>query len=53
MTDGSFRASLDDFDSIMKLADECFPHDRDSGGMLARWPHCFLPKAEKIKTVLN
>ena len=52
MIEGPFRASLDYFDSIVKLADECFPHDRDSGGILARWPHCFLPKAEKIKNCL-
>jgi len=53
MTDGPFRASLDDFDSIVKLSDECFPHDKDSGGMLTRWPHCFFPKAEKIKNCLE
>ncbi len=35
MIEGPFRASLDDFDSIVKLADECFLSDRDSGGMLA------------------
>ncbi len=52
MIDGPFRASLIDFDSIVELTDECFPHDRDSGGMLARWPHCFLPKAEKMKNCL-
>jgi predicted acetyltransferase len=52
MIDGPYRASLNDFDSIVKLAEECFPHDRDRGGMLARWPHCFFPKAEKIKNCL-
>jgi predicted acetyltransferase len=52
MIEGLFRASLDDFDSIVKLADECFPSDRDSGGMLARWPHCFFSQAEKIKNCL-
>jgi len=52
MVDGPLRASLNDFDSIVKLADECFPNDRDSGGMLARWPHCFFPQSEKIKNCL-
>ncbi|MCD6599565.1 MAG: GNAT family N-acetyltransferase [Dehalococcoidia bacterium] len=46
------RASLDDFDSIIELVDECFPHERDSGGMLARWPHCYIPKPEYLRNCL-
>jgi len=49
MIKGPFRASLDDFDSIAELANECFPFDRDNGGIVPRWPHCFFPKEEKIK----
>jgi len=52
MIQGPMRASLSDFDSIIELVDECFPHDRDSGGMLARWPHCYIPKHEKIRNCL-
>ena len=52
MIQGPMRASLNDFDSIIELVDECFPHDRDSGGMLARWPHCYIPQHEKIRNCL-
>jgi GNAT superfamily N-acetyltransferase len=52
MIKGPMRASMDDFDSIVELADECFPRDRDSGGMLARWPHCYIPRPEKIRNCL-
>ena len=52
MIQGPMRASLDDFDSIIELVDECFSHDRDSGGMLARWPHCYIPQHEKIRNCL-
>jgi hypothetical protein len=52
MIEGPMRASMDDFDSIVELADECFPRDRDSGGMLARWPHCYIPQPEKIRNCL-
>jgi len=52
MIKGPFRASLDDFDSIVEIGNECFPYDRDHGGIVARWPHCFFPKAEKIKNCL-
>ena len=33
--------SRDDIESIIELAELCFPKDRDAGGMLPRWPHCF------------
>ncbi|MBM3241659.1 GNAT family N-acetyltransferase [Candidatus Poribacteria bacterium] len=52
MIQGPKRASLSDFDSIIELVDECFPDDRDRGGMLARWPHCYIPQHEKIKNCL-
>jgi len=52
MIQGPMRASLSDFDSIIELVDECFTYDRDSGGMLERWPHCYIPKAEKIRNCL-
>lgn len=52
MIRGPMRASLDDFDSIIELADECFPRDRDSGGMLARWPHCYIRQPEKVRNCL-
>jgi len=44
MIEGPLRASLADFDSLIEFVDECFPGDRDQGGMLARWPHCYIPK---------
>ncbi len=49
---GPLRASLDDFDSIAEIANECFPYDRDNGGIVVRWPHCFFPKDEKLKNCL-
>jgi GNAT superfamily N-acetyltransferase len=52
MIKGPMRASMNDFDSIVELADECFPRDRDLGGMLARWPHCLIPRPEKIRNCL-
>jgi len=39
MIQGPIRASINDADSVIELANECFPHDRDAGGILARWPH--------------
>jgi len=39
MIQGPMRALPGDADSVVELANECFPHDRDAGGMLARWPH--------------
>jgi len=43
---------MDDFDAIIELADECFPGDRDSGGMLARWPHCYIREPERMRNYL-
>jgi len=39
MIQGPIRGSLSDADSVIELANECFQHDRDTGGILARWPH--------------
>jgi len=39
MIQGPMRALPSDADSVVELANECFPNDRDAGGMLARWPH--------------
>jgi len=50
MINGPSRASLADFDSLLELANECFPEDRDQGGILARWPHCYMP--EKVRNYL-
>ena len=52
MIEGPLRASVDDFDSIAELANECFQYDRDHGGIVARWPHCFFPKEEKLRNSL-
>jgi len=38
---GPTRATLEDFDPLIQLMDECFPRDKELGGMLPRWPHCF------------
>ena len=52
MIHGPQRASLDDFDSIIELADMCFSGERDRGGMLARWPHCYIREPEFMKNCL-
>ena len=39
MIQGPIRGSLSDADSVIELANECFPNDKDAGGILARWPH--------------
>jgi len=52
MIEGPLRASLADFDSMIDLANECFPDDRDSGGMLARWPHCYIRRDEFVRNYL-
>ena len=49
---GPQRASLDDFDSIIELVDECFSGERDRGGMLARWPHCYIREPDFMKNCL-
>jgi predicted acetyltransferase len=49
---GPQRASLDDFDSIIELANMCFTGDRDRGGMLARWPHCYIREPDFMKNCL-
>ncbi len=38
---GPIRAGMQDYDSLIELVDECFPGDKQLGGMLPRWPHCF------------
>lgn len=52
MIQGPQRASLEDFDSILELANECFTQDRDREGMLARWPHCYIRDADFIKNCI-
>jgi len=47
---GPVRASLEDFDALIQLMDECFPRDKELGGMLPRWPHCF--RKDKIRNSL-
>ncbi|MDK1032431.1 MAG: GNAT family N-acetyltransferase [Planctomycetia bacterium] len=49
MNEGPLRATLDDFDTIIELVDVCFPGDRLTGGMLARWPHCYIRRPEKLR----
>ena len=39
MIQGPMRALPGDADSVVELANECFPHDRDAGGIISRWPH--------------
>lgn len=52
MIHGPQRASLDDFDSIIELANMCFTGERDRGGMLARWPHCYIREPDFMKNCL-
>ncbi len=52
MIHGPQRASLDDFDSIIELASMCFTHDRDRGGILARWPHCYIREPDFMRNCL-
>ena len=46
---GPLRATLSDFDSLIELADTCFSGDKDRGGMLARWPHCYIKHPDKLR----
>jgi len=46
------RATLHDFDAIVAIADQCFPHEKEKGGMLVRWPHCYLRDARSIHNFL-
>ena len=52
MPEGPVRATADDLDSIVALADACFLRDRDSGGMRARWPHCYTEEPGRIHAFL-
>jgi GNAT superfamily N-acetyltransferase len=52
MTEGPVRAIDGDLDSMVELADACFIRDRDSGGMLARWPHCYTKEPGRIHAFL-
>ena len=49
---GPLRATLSDFDSLIELVDICFSGDKDRGGMLARWPHCYMERPEKLRNSL-
>ncbi len=42
MIRGPEVASRDEMESLVELSEVCFPKDRDAGGMLPRWPHCFM-----------
>lgn len=52
MIQGPMRATPRDFDSLIELVNECFPQNRERGGMLARWPHCYTPRPEKLRNCL-
>jgi GNAT superfamily N-acetyltransferase len=52
MPEGPVRATDEDLDSIIALADACFLRDRDTGGMLARWPHCYTKEPGRIHAFL-
>jgi len=41
MVRGPEVASREEMQSLVELSEVCFPKDRDAGGMLPRWPHCF------------
>lgn len=43
MITGPDVATVDDFEAILELVDACFVRDRDQGGMLHRWGHCYVP----------
>ena len=43
------RATLNDFDAILDVVNTCFPHQYEQGGMLARWPHCYIRDANAIR----
>jgi predicted acetyltransferase len=44
------QATERDFEAMIDLAEECFPRDRELGGMLPRWGHCF--RREKMDNSL-
>jgi len=49
---GPLRATVADFDSVVELADTCFVRDAKLGGMLARWPHCYIKRPDKLRNCL-
>ena len=49
---GPLRATGSDFDSLVELVDVCFSGDKDRGGMLARWPHCYINRPDKLRNSL-
>jgi len=49
---GPLRATLADFDSLIELVDISFSGDKDRGGMLARWPHCYIKDSDKLQNSL-
>jgi predicted acetyltransferase len=48
MIQGPMRGSLNDVDSVIEIAGECFPSDRDSGGVLARWKHALCQTTNRF-----
>ncbi len=44
------RAAERDYEAIVELAEECFPRDKELGGMVPRWGHCF--RREKMSNSL-
>lgn len=52
MVEGPVRAGDADFESILALANACFVRDRDGGGMLARWPHCYTREPGRIQSFI-
>jgi predicted acetyltransferase len=42
MTEGPRGVKKSEFKQLIKLVDTCFTGDAEAGGMLIRWPHCYL-----------
>jgi len=52
MIQGPMRALPEDFDAIAGLLNECFPGERDAGGIVERNPHCFVRQPREIRNHL-
>lgn len=50
--EGPRSTKKEEFEELIKLVDRCFPLDKNRGGMLARWPHCFILQEQKLKNNL-
>lgn len=49
---GPLRATPTDYDSIIKLLDQCFTHDAKLGGMEAHWQHVYSRDPDQMRRAI-